>query len=112
MVAVFIDDDGERLEKLAEHLAPDFVYISPQIVVEGAEGLSEAFSRFRQDARLPAALGRTSAVDVHHAHFRPSPERAEGDEIAMEGWSFGWMDASGLLSRIASFDGLVPGGSS
>ena len=31
MAAVFIDNDRERLEKLAEHLAPDFVYISPQI---------------------------------------------------------------------------------
>jgi hypothetical protein len=112
MAAVFIDDDRECLEKLAEHLAPDFVYISPQTVVEGAEGLSEAFSRFRQDEQPLAALRRTSAVDVHHAHFRYSRERSEGDEIAMEGWSFGWMDASGLVSRIVSFDGLVPGGSS
>jgi hypothetical protein len=112
MAAVFIDVDRERLEKLAGHLAPDFVYISPQTVVEGAEGLSEAFSRFRQDEQRPAALHRTSAVDVHHAHFRYSWERAEGDEIAMEGWSFGWMDASGLVSRIVSFDGLVPEGSS
>ncbi len=81
-------------------------------MVEGAEGLSEAFSRFRQDEQLPATLRRTSAVDIHHAHFRYSWERAEGDEIAMEGWSFGWMDASGLVSRIVSFDGLVPEGSS
>ena len=51
MAAVFIDDDGERLEKLAGHLAPDFVSISPQTV-------------------LPAILRRTSAVDVHHAHFQ------------------------------------------
>jgi hypothetical protein len=111
MAAAFIDDDGERLEKLAEHLTPDFVNISPRTVVEGAEGLSEAFSRFRQDEQPPAALRRTSAVDVHHAHFRYSWERAEGDEIVMEGWSFRRMDASGLLSRIVSFDGLVPGGS-
>jgi len=112
MAAVFIDDDRERVEKLSEHLAPDFVYVSPQAVVEGAEGLSEAFSRFRQDEQLPATLRRTSAVDVHHAHFRYSWERAEGDEIAMEGWNFGWMDVSGLVSRIVSFDGLVPEGSS
>ena len=37
MAAVFIDDDRERLEKLTEHLAADFVYISPPTVVEGAE---------------------------------------------------------------------------
>jgi hypothetical protein len=112
MAALFIDNDRERVEKLSEHLAPDFVYISPQTVVEGAEGLSEAFSRFRQDEQLPATLRRTSAVDFHHAHFRYSWDRAEGDEIAMEGWSFGWMDASGLVSRIVSLDGLVPEGSS
>ena len=111
MAAASIDDDRERLETLAEHLTPDFVNISPRTVVEGAEGLSEAFSRFRQDEQPPAALRRTSAVDVHHAHFRYSWERAEGHEIVMEGWSFGWIDASGLLSRIVSFDGLVPGGS-
>jgi hypothetical protein len=107
--AVFIDNNRERSEKLAEHLAPDFVYISSQTVVEGGEGLSETFRRFRQDEQLPATLRRTSAVDVHHAHFRYSWERTEGDEIAMEGWNFGWMDASGLVSRIVSFDGLVPG---
>jgi len=112
MAAVFIDDDRERLEKLANPLGPDFVYISPQTVVEGAKELSEAFRRVRPGEQLPVALRRTSAVDVHHAHFRYSWERAEGDEIAMEGWSFGWMDASGLVSRIVSFDGLVPGGSS
>jgi hypothetical protein len=112
MAAVFIDNDRERVEKLSEHPAPDFVHISPQTVVEGAEGLSEALSRFRQDEQLPATLRRTSAVDVHHAHFRYSWERAEGDEIAMEGWSFGWTDASGLVSRIVSLDGLVPEGSS
>jgi hypothetical protein len=111
MAAVFIDDDRERLEKLAEDLAPDCVYICPHTVVEGVEGLSEAFSRFRQDEQLRAILRRTSTVDVHHAHSRYSGERAEGDEITMEGWSFGWMDA-GLLSRIGPFDGLVPGGSS
>lgn len=112
MAAVFIDNDRERLDKLAEHLAPDFVSISPQTLVEGAEGLSEAFRRFRQDEQLPAALRGTSVVEVHHAHFRYSWERAERDEIAIEGWSFGWMDASGLVSRILSFDRLVPEGSS
>jgi hypothetical protein len=49
-------------------------------------------------------------VDVRHAQFHYSWERAEGDEIAMEERSFGWMDTSGLVSRIVSFHGLVPGG--
>jgi hypothetical protein len=100
------------VEKLAEHLASDFVCISSQTVVEGAERLSEAFSRFRQDEQRPTTLRRTSAVDVPHAQFRYSWERTEGHEIAMEERSFGWMDTSGLVSRIVSFDGLVPAGSS
>jgi hypothetical protein len=108
MAAVFIGNDRERLEKLAAPLAPDFVYISPQTVVEGADGLSEAFSRFRRDERRPTALRRTSDVDMHHAHFRYSWERMERGEIAMEGWSFGWVNDAGLVSRIVSFDGLVP----
>lgn len=46
------------------------------------------------------------------AHFRYSWERVEGDGIAMAGWSFGWMDASGPDSRIVSFEGFAPGESS
>ena len=52
---------------------------------------------------------RTSAVDVHHGHFRYSWERKEQGEVAMEGWSFGWLDEDGRIARIVSFDGLVPG---
>jgi hypothetical protein len=109
MAAVFISEQDERLEKLAEHLAPDFVYISPQTVVDGVEGFSEAFQRFRHDPPRPTTLRRTSAVDGHHAHFRYSWARAEGDDAAREGWSFGWTDSAGLIARIVSFDGLVPG---
>lgn len=79
-------------------------------MVEGSERLSEALSRFRQEEQRPTTLRRTSAVDVRHAQFHYSWERAEGDEIAMEERSFGWMDTSGLVSRIVSFHGLVPGG--
>jgi SnoaL-like domain len=109
MVAVFISDDDLRLEGLAEHLAPGFVYISPQTVVDGVEGFSEAFRRYRHDPQRPTTLHRTSAVDGHHGHFRYSWRRTEGDDIAMEGWSFGWTDAAGLIARIVSFNGLVPG---
>jgi hypothetical protein len=87
MAAVFIDNNRERLEKLTEHVASHVVDTSPQNV---------------------AASRRTSAVDVQHAPFRYLWERAEGEEITMEGWSLGWMDDSGPVSRIVSFDGLVP----
>ena len=109
MIAVFIPDDRERVEKIAQELAPDFVYVSPRAVVDGAEGLSDAFARYRHEAWRHTALRRTSAVDVHHGHFRYSWEREEAGEIAMEGWSFGWVDAGGRIARIVSFDGLVPG---
>ena len=109
MVAVFIRDERDRMQRLAEHLAPDFVYINPGAVVEEAQGLSDAFSRFRHDEWPLTVLQRTSAVDVHHAHFRYAWERKEGGETEMEGWSFGWMNATGLISRIVAFGGLIPG---
>jgi hypothetical protein len=109
MAGVFVADDRVRIERLSEHLAPGFVYISPGAVVDGADGLSDAFSHYRHDSWLHASLRRTSAVDVHHGHFRYSWERTEGGKVAMEGWSFGWLDAQGKIARIVSFDGLVPG---
>lgn len=109
MIAVFIGDERDRIDKLSAHLAPDFVYISPGAVVEGAQGLSDAFSHYRHDEWLHTVLRRTSAVDVHHAQFRYAWEREEGGQITMEGWSFGWMNAEGKISRIVSFDGLIPG---
>jgi hypothetical protein len=109
MAAVFIPDERDRIEQLTAHLAPDFVYVSPGAVVDGAQGLSDAFSRYRHDAWRHASLRRTSAVDVHHGHFRYSWERFENGAVAMEGWSFGWVDAEGRIERIVAFDGLTPG---
>ena len=59
MIAVFMTDDRERSLNWPQHLAPDFVYISPSAVVEGAEGLSDAFSHYRQDTRRRTTLRRT-----------------------------------------------------
>jgi hypothetical protein len=109
MAAVFIRDDQERMERLILHVAPEFVYISPRAVVDGAQGLSDAFSRYRHDDWRHTSLHRTSDVDVHHAHFRYSWERMENGASAMEGWSFGWMIADGRVARIVAFDGLIPG---
>jgi hypothetical protein len=109
MAAVFIGDDRERIERLSAQLAPGFVYISPRAVVDGPDGLSDAFSHYRSDPWLGAKLSRTSAVDVHHGHFRYSWERKEQGEVAMEGWSFGWLAEDGRIARIVSFDGLIPG---
>jgi hypothetical protein len=109
MAAVFMTDDRKRLERLAENVTADFVYISPGAVVDGAQGLSDAFSHFRHDSWRHTELHRTSVVDVHHAHFRYSWERCEAGETTMEGWSFGWMEDRGRIARIVSFDGLVPG---
>jgi hypothetical protein len=65
---VFIADDGERLESPARHLAPDFMYVSPEVVFEGPPGLSDAFARPRDRGR-PTSVGRTSPVDIHHGYF-------------------------------------------
>ncbi len=109
MTAVFVADDTDRLERLSSHLSPDFVYVSPEAVFEGAAGLSEAFARFRHEPRWHTSLRRTSPVDLHHGYIRYSWARAERGVTALEGWSFGSIDAEGSISRVVSFAGLVPG---
>ena len=65
-------------------------------VLEGAQGLSDAYTRFRRDGWLRISLRRTSEVDMHHAHFRYAWESLEGGRTAMTGWCFGWVDAEGF----------------
>ena len=77
MEAVFVADDRDRLARLAEHLAPDFVYVSPEAVFDGAEGLSDAFARYRRESWRGARLRRTSELEMHHGYFRYSWERVE-----------------------------------
>lgn len=103
-------DDRDRLDRLAEHLAPDFVYVSPEAVFDGAEGLSEAFARYRHESWRGTRLRRTGALEMHHGYFRFSWERVEEGTVAMEGWSFGSVDESGAIDRVVAFEGLVPGG--
>jgi len=108
MLDVFILDDRERVPKLSEHVAPDFVFISPSAVVEGPEGLNDAYSTYRHVEWLQVALRRTTEVDMHHAHFRFAWERLERGRVVNTGWSFGWVDAAGKISRIVSFNDPVP----
>jgi hypothetical protein len=108
MLDVFVRDDGERISRLEDHLASDFVFVSPTAVVEGAQGLSDAYSTYRHDEWLQVALRRSSQVDMHHAHFRYAWERLERGTAVTRGWSFGWVDAAGRISRIVSFNDPVP----
>jgi hypothetical protein len=108
MVDVLIADDRERIPRLAEHLAPDFVFLDPTEVVEGPQGLSDAYSRLRHDQWRHTTFRRTSAVDMHHAHFRFAWERLEAGVVTGQGWCFGWVDAEGKISRIVSFNDPVP----
>lgn len=109
MEAVFREDEDGRLERLARHVAPDFVYVSPEAVFEGPAGLSDAFAPYRRADRHPAALRRTSGVDLHHGYFRFTWQRMERGVTAMEGWSFGSLDETGAIVRVVAFEGLVPG---
>ena len=110
MEAVFVDDDGERLARLTEHVAPDFVYVSPEAVFDGAVGLSDAFARFRRGPWRGTTLRRTSDVDMHHGYFRYTWQRMERGTVRVEGWSFGSVDETGAIDRVVAFEGLVPGG--
>jgi len=109
MMAVFVADDTDRLQRLTRQLPSDFVYVSPEAVFEGAAGLSEAFARLRRDPEWHTSLRRTSPVDLHHGYFRYSWARSERGVTALEGWSFGSLDAEGSISRVITFEGLVPG---
>jgi len=109
MEAVFVEDDGTRLERLARHVAPNFVYISPEAVFDGPAGLGEAFALYRRADRRPVTLSRTSGVDLHHGYFRYTWQRVERGVVAMEGWSLGSLDDAGAIRRVVTFEGLVPG---
>jgi len=109
MTAVFVADDTDRLQRLTRHLPSDFVYVSPQAVFEGAAGLSETFARLRHEPHRHTSRRRTSPVDLHHGYFRYSWARSERGVTALEGWSFGSLDAEGSISRVVTFEGLVPG---
>ena len=109
MVAVFLSDERERVPRLAEHLASDFVYITPSAVVEGAQGLSDAYSRFRHEEWRQTTLRRATDIDMHHAHFRYAWERLDSGRTVAQGWCFGWVDAEGRISRIVSFNDPMPG---
>ena len=113
MTAVFVADDTGRLQRLTRHLPSDFVYVSPQAVFEGAAGLSEAFARLRHEPHWRTSRRRTSPVDLHHGYFRwyfrYSWARSERGVTALEGWSFGSLDTEGSISRVVTFEGLVPG---
>jgi hypothetical protein len=111
MAAVFVPDETERVARLAEHLANDFVYVGPDGVFDGASGLSEAFTPYRRAGGRAAALRRTSPVETHHGYFRFSWEQVEDGVTAMEGWAFGSLDQHGEIRRVIVFEGLVPGGS-
>jgi hypothetical protein len=108
MAAVFEPDDADRLTRLAEHVPPDFVYVGPDGVFDGAAGLSEAFVAYRRAARV-TTLRRTSPIDIHHGFFRFSWQRLEDGRSAMEGWAFGALDERGAIRRIVVFEGLTPG---
>jgi hypothetical protein len=109
MVAVFVADDRGRMDVVTRHLAPDFVYVSPEAVFEGPGGLSDAFARFRAEGWWQTGLRRTSPVDLHHGYFRYAWERVERGATVLEGWSLGHLDDSGAICRIVTFEGLVPG---
>jgi hypothetical protein len=109
MEGVFVADDGDRLARLAEHVAPDFVYVGPDGVYDGARGLSEAFAAYRR-AGQATTLRRTSPLEIHHGYFRFTWQRVEDGVSAVEGWAFGSLDAHGAIRRVVVFEGLTPEG--
>jgi hypothetical protein len=108
MAAVFLPDDRLRLDRLSADLAPDFKFITPTAVFDGAEGLSDAFAHFRHDAWRNPSLRRTSAVDGHHGYFRFTWERIDQGAVAETGLNIGQLDDQGRIWRVISFAGAAP----
>src|ERR1700728_3341952 len=109
MAAVLLADERERLGGLRARLSPNFVYVGPDAVFDGVDGLSEAFARYRHDRGLGAVLRRTSPVDQHHGWFRCTWARMERGRTAVEGWAMGSLDDAGAIRRLVVFEGLQPG---
>jgi hypothetical protein len=109
MVDALAADEDEGLDGLRARLSPDFVYVGPDAVFDGADGLSEAFARYRHDRGLAAVVRRTSPVDQHHGWFRFTWARMERGRTAVEGWAIGSLDDAGAIRRLVVFEGLVPG---
>jgi hypothetical protein len=53
MVDLLVGDESERLEGLRARLASDFVYVGPDAVLDGADGLSETFAAPATTATSP-----------------------------------------------------------
>src|SRR5580692_2578412 len=105
MVAVLMADERERLDGLRSRLSPDFVYVGPDAVFDGADGLSEAFARDRHDRSLAASVRRTSPVDQHHSWFPFTWARVERGQTAVEGWAIGSLDDAGAIRRLVGLRG-------
>jgi hypothetical protein len=108
MTAVLVPDDTDRLARLHDFLSSDFVYVSPEGVFDGADGLSEAFASYRHDAWKQTMLHRTSPVEIHHGYFRFTWRRVESGATAMEGWALGSLDEKGAIDRVVVFEGMQP----
>ncbi len=108
MVAATIAGDDERLAKIQVLVTSDFIFVNPGFTTEGPEALSAAFGRFMGSLDGAATVVRTCEVDFHHDHFRYTWARYQRDQIAMEGYDFGWADDTGRLKRLVVFDHVLP----
>ena len=94
----------ERLAKIRDLVASDFVFVNPGFVAEGPEELSDAFGRFLAFLEGGVTITRTSEVELHHDHFRYSWARDRRGQVEMEGCDFGWVGDAGELRRLVVFD--------
>jgi hypothetical protein len=66
MIDVLVEDERQRLVGLRACRSPDFVYVRPDGVLDGADRLCKTFARYRHDRSLASSARRTSPVDRHH----------------------------------------------
>jgi hypothetical protein len=74
MVDVLVDDERERLDGLRARLSPDFVYVGPDAVFDGAEGLRPSPATVTTGASRPPCAGPRRSTSTSAGSGSPGRE--------------------------------------
>jgi hypothetical protein len=100
-------DADVRASMLANVFSEEGTYVDPMGSADSRAALVEHISGFH--AMMPGnTIHATSGVDAHGSVFRFAWEMRNGDEVALEGFDFGELDADGRIARIVGFFGRLP----
>jgi hypothetical protein len=101
-------DPQRRAELIATVWADNGRLIDPPLAGEGHDGIAGMAQALQQ--QFPGhGFRRTSAVDIHHDHFRFTWELVSPNgDVVLAGLDVGELDADGRVRRITGFFGDLP----